>query len=84
MQAFSNVFLDDRVPLALIVLTAETNYQIRVMREQKDLPYNETNYQIRVMREQKDLPYKRLSIEDVKCLVKALEDLGYILYRNSE
>jgi hypothetical protein len=61
MQVFSDVFLDDRVPLALIVLTAEANHNIRAMNQARGLEP------------------KRLTTEDIKGVVKALEDLGYLL-----
>lgn len=66
LQVFSDVFLDDRVPLALIVLTAEANNNIRVTRTARGLDH------------------KRLTTEDMKGVVKALEDLGYVLYRTSQ
>ncbi len=66
MKAFSEVFLSDRIPLALIVLTAEANKNIREARYEQGLDP------------------KRLTTEDMKCVVAALEDLGYVLYRNQE
>ncbi len=65
MKAFSDVFLDDRVPLALIVLTSEANNNIRARSQAIGLEP------------------KRLTTEDMKGVVKALEDLGYTLYRTT-